>query len=62
MAYNVNKKVRLKDLEAAIQKIDERLNAHEESMQELLILCKGLLANANSIFNTIEERTGSNNE
>ena len=62
MAYNINKKARIKDLEAAIQKIDERLNAHEESMQELLLLCKGLLANANSIFNTIEERTGSNNE
>lgn len=62
MSYDVNKKVTVKQFEAAIQKIDERLKAHEESMQELLILCKGLLANANSILNTIEERTENNNE
>ncbi len=62
MSYDLNKKVRIKDFEAAIMKIDAKLKAHEESLQELLILCKGLLANANSIFNTIEERTGSNNE
>ena len=62
MSYDVNKKVTVKQFEAAIQKIDEKLKAHEESMQELLILCKGLLANANSILNTIEERTENNNE
>ena len=62
MSYDVNKKVTVKQFEAAIQKIDEKLNAHEKSLQELLILCKGLLANANSILNTIEERTEVNNE
>ena len=62
MSYDLNKQITVKQFETAIQKIDERLNAHEESMQELLILCKGLLANANSILNTIEERAVLNNE
>ena len=62
MSYDLNKQITVKQFETAIQKIDERLNAQEESMQELLILCKGLLANANSILNTIEERTVLNNE
>lgn len=47
MAYNVNKKARIKDLEAAIQKIDERLS----SLEELAGSARTLL---NSVINNIE--------
>ena len=53
MSYNVNKKVRLKDVKRTVSKLKEITDSHEERLSGLEALAEALLKMTNAVIRNL---------